>query len=218
MHDGLRDHQTRTEICPFRASLTLLACAMRTQLARLERFLKHGAALPLFGASGEIRLILTGRCGRSVWRSFGERNAIGWSNRPHRISELWKIHPRAWLEMMSEKIGIKRSGRLATRATHIDDVSRRFGCTHSPSAPRTQSPQLVLAPREHDFRPRNFRRGRRLTRRLRAPRASPRDQRRHLKSHPREPLDRYLHPPLRCHRSRSGRPGLRDRLRIRDRC
>ena len=65
MHDGLRDHLTRTEICPFRASLTLLACAMRTQLARLERFLKHGAALPLFGASGEIRLILTGRCGRS---------------------------------------------------------------------------------------------------------------------------------------------------------
>ena len=65
MHDGLRDHLTRTEICPFRASLTLLACAMRVQLARLERFLKHGAALPLFGASGEIRLILTGRCGRS---------------------------------------------------------------------------------------------------------------------------------------------------------
>ena len=69
MHDGLRDHLTRTEICPFRASLTLLACAMRVQLARLERFLKHGAALPLFGASGEIRLILTGRCGRSVWRN-----------------------------------------------------------------------------------------------------------------------------------------------------
>ena len=35
MHDGLRDHLTRTEICPFRASLTLLACAMRAQLARL---------------------------------------------------------------------------------------------------------------------------------------------------------------------------------------
>ena len=75
MHDGLRDHLTRTEICPFRASLTLLACAMRVQLARLERFLKHGAALPLFGASGEIRLILTGRCGRS-WRSDGGKKRI----------------------------------------------------------------------------------------------------------------------------------------------
>ena len=77
MHDGLRDHLTRTEICPFRASLTLLACAMRAQLARLARTvsLKHGAAFPLFGASGEIRLILTGRCGRS-WRSDGGKKRI----------------------------------------------------------------------------------------------------------------------------------------------
>ena len=95
MHDGLRDHLTRTEICPFRASLTLLACATRAQLARLERFLKHGAALPLFGASGEIRLILTDDLGAPL--------ALVWRKKRHWLvessasdSELWKIHPRAW--------------------------------------------------------------------------------------------------------------------------